>query len=296
MVTDAVWSDVNNDGWFDLIVVGDWMPITVFINNKGKLEKTAIKWLDNSNENIDVSGWWNTIKSGDFDNDGDIDFIAGNQGENGFVNPEKEKPVYIYKQDFDSNGSIDPIMAQYFNDSERSEDLLPVHTRDDVMKQLVKLKDTYVSYQDFSNTTFKELLNIKDLDKETLKATIFSSCYIENLGNNSFKVSKLPEICQTAPINDVLVKDFNKDGFLDALLVGNDKNSETIYGHSDALTGIFLEGGKTGFIAKKSNESGFYVSEQSNHIVEINTINDEKLIIATQNNEKAKTFKINLEE
>ena len=296
MVTDAVWSDVNNDGWFDLIVVGDWMPITVFINNKGKLEKTAIKWLDNSNENIDVSGWWNTIKSGDFDNDGDIDFIAGNQGENGFVNPEKEKPVYIYKQDFDSNGSIDPIMAQYFNDSERSEDLLLVHTRDDVMKQLVKLKDTYVSYQDFSNTTFKELLNIKDLDKETLKATIFSSCYIENLGNNSFKVSKLPEICQTAPINDVLVKDFNKDGFLDALLVGNDKNSETIYGHSDALTGIFLEGGKTGFIAKKSNESGFYVSEQSNHIVEINTINDEKLIIATQNNEKAKTFKINLEE
>ncbi|WP_166384727.1 VCBS repeat-containing protein [Polaribacter sp. 11A2H] len=296
MITDAVWADINKDGWFDLVVVGDWMPITVFINKKGKLEKSTSNWLNTLDENIDTSGWWNTIKYGDFDNDGDIDFIVGNQGENGFVNPKKNKPVYIYKQDFDGNGSVDPIMAQYFNDPKRSEDLLPVHTRDDVMKQLVKLKDTYVSYKDFSNTTFNQLLNIKDLEKETLKAAIFSSCYIENLGQNSFKVHKLPTICQTAPINDILVKDFNNDGFLDALLVGNDKNTETIYGHSDALTGVFLEGSKTGFIAKKSNESGVYVPEQSNHIVEIQTINKEKLIIATQNNEKAKTFKINLEQ
>jgi hypothetical protein len=294
MVTDAVWSDINNDGWFDLVVVGDWMPITVFINNKGTLEKSTTKWVDESNQNKDVSGWWNTIKAGDFDNDGDIDFIAGNQGENSFVLPQKGKPVYIYKQDFDANGSIDPIMAQYFNDPERSEDLLPIHTRDDVMKQLVKLKDTYVSYDDFSNTNFMELLKIKNLEKETLKAATFSSSYIENVGNNSFKISKLPEICQTAPINNILVKDFNKDGFLDALLVGNDKNSETNYGHSDALTGVFLEGSKNKFIVKKSNESGFYVPEQSHHIVEINTINDEKIIIATQNNNKAKTFKINL--
>ncbi len=295
MITDAVWSDVNNDGWQDLVVVGDWMAITIFINNKGTLEKSSTKWMNNSDEIMETSGWWNTVKAGDFDNDGDIDFIAGNQGENSFVLPQKDKPVYIYKKDFDSNGSIDPIMGQYFKDPLRSSDILPVHTRDDVMKQLVKLKVTYISYQDFSNTTFKELLNIKNLDKETLKATTFSSSYIENLGDNSFKISKLPEICQTAPINTILVEDFNKDGYLDALLVGNDKNSEINYGFSDALTGVFLEGSKTGFIAKKSNESGFYVPEQSHHIVKLNTINDEIIIVVTQNSNKAKTFKINLE-
>lgn len=295
MITDAVWSDINNDGWFDLIVVGDWMPITIFINNEGKLEKYTTSWLDDSNIKTEVSGWWNTIKSGDFDNDGDIDFIVGNQGENGFVLPKKDKPVYIYNQDFDKNGSIDPIIAQYFDDPARSQELLPVHTRDDIMKQVVKLKDTYVTYQDFAKTNFETLLKIQNLEKETLKATTFSSSYVENLGNNTFKISKLPAICQTAPINNMLVKDFNKDGFLDALLVGNDKNSETIYGHQDALTGVFLQGSNRGFIAKKSNESGFYVPEQSNHIIELNTINDKKVIVATQNNTNTKAFTINLD-
>ena len=293
MVTDATWQDVNNDGWQDLIVVGEWMSISIFINNNGTLKKITPNWVNTGNKTTEVSGWWNTIKAGDFDNDGDIDFIAGNQGENSFVCPEENKPVYVYKQDFDKNGSIDPIIAQYFTDLDKNNVLLPVQTRDDIVKQLVVLKQKYSSYAAFSNPSFTELLEIKNLEEETLKATTFASVYIENLGNNTFKINKLPNICQLAPINDILIKDIDKDGFLDALLVGNNTTSETVYGFTRAIKGIYLKGSKTGFNVVNNSESGFYVPEQSNHIIEAKTATNSSLIIATQNNTIAKSFYIN---
>lgn len=288
MVTDASWQDLNNDGWDDLVIVGEWMPVTVFLNKKGVLEKANPNFVSPIGEKLETSGWWNTIAAGDFDNDGDIDFIAGNQGENSFVNPKPNKPIYVYTKDFDNNGSIDPIVAQYYGAK-----LLPVHTRDDVMKQLVKLKDRYLTYKAFSNANFIDLLNIKDLNKETLKATTFASSYIENLGGLKFKISKLPETCQIAPINNVLVKDLDNDGYLDALLVGNDTTGETIYGQTDALIGIYLKGSVNGFISTKQEKSGFYVPEQSHHISTLQSITGESLIIATQNNNKTKVFTIN---
>ncbi|MGJ8732573.1 MAG: VCBS repeat-containing protein [Cellulophaga sp.] len=293
MVTDATWQDVNNDGWQDLVVVGEWMPITVFINNNGTLEKSTTNWVDSNDKQTEVSGWWNTIKAGDFDNDGDIDFIVGNQGENSFVCPKVNKPVYVYNQDFDNNGSIDPIVAQYFNDPTKNNVLLPVQTRDDVMKQLVVLKQKYNSYKDFSEPNFETLLDIKDLDKETLKATTFASSYIENLGNNTFKIKKLPESCQLAPINDILIKDIDNDGYLDALLVGNDATSETIYGTTLAIKGVYLKGSKDGFKVVENSDSGFYVPHQSNHIIEVHTADKKSLIIATQNNRNTLNFTIN---
>ena len=293
MVTDATWQDVNNDGWQDLIVVGEWMPITVFINKKGVLEKSLTNWLTNSNTPTEVYGWWNTIKAGDFDNDGDIDFIAGNQGENSFVSPKKNKPVYVYKQDFDKNGSIDPVVAQYFTDPDKNNVLLPVQTRDDIVKQLVALKQKYSTYAEFSNPSFTELLEIKNLEEETLKATTFASVYLENVGNNTFKINKLPNICQLAPINEILSKDIDNDGYLDVLLVGNNTTSETVYGFTGAIKGIYLKGSKTGFIVVPNSTSGFYVPEQSNHIIEAKTATNNSLIIATQNNTVAKSFYIN---
>jgi len=133
MITDAAWRDIDGDGWDDLIIVGEWMSIKIFKNIKGKLTEMKPSWIDENNEPIKMSGWWNSIKAADFDNDGDIDFIAGNQGLNGFVTPKKEKPVYVYKGDFDNNGSLDPVLAQYFKTKDAYQ-LLPVHTRDDIMK------------------------------------------------------------------------------------------------------------------------------------------------------------------
>ncbi|WP_298516725.1 VCBS repeat-containing protein [uncultured Kordia sp.] len=292
MITDATWQDINNDGWDDLIVVGEWLPITIFLNNNGTLEKSSPNFTNATNETVETFGWWNAIKAADFDNDGDLDFIVGNQGENGFVLPKENKPVYVYKNDYDNNGSTDPIVAQYFNDPENNNTLLPVQTRDDVMKQLVKLKDRYLTYKDFAKVSFTELLNIENLEEETFKATTFSSSYIENLGNGNYKITKLPEQCQVAPINDILLKDIDNDGFTDALLVGNDLTAETNYGLNDALIGVHLKGSKNGFEVVKNSASGFYVPGQSHHIVTLKSATGETMILASQNNTNAKIFLI----
>ena len=293
MVTDAAWKDINSDGWDDLIVVGEWMPITIFINEKGKLKKTTVNFNNNSNEKVTTSGWWNAIEVADFDNDGDYDFIVGNQGENGYMIPRKDKPIYLYNKDFDKNGSMDPVLGQYYTSASNKEVLLPVQTRDDILKQLVKLKKSYPTYEAFSKVNFMELLDIKNLEKETLKAVTFSSSYIENLGDGNYKITPLPKRCQIAPINDMLVKDIDKDGYLDVLLVGNDNTSETNYGLNDAHLGVYLKGTKKGFEVLKNNQTGFYVPGQSHHLISVKTKNEEDLIFASQNNKKAKLFLIN---
>ncbi len=208
--------------------------------------------------------------------------------------PKKDKPVYVYNQDFDKNGSIDPIMAQYPNDPFNSDRLLVVHTHDDVMKQLPKLKDKYLTYESFSKVDFKTLLGINNLEKETLQANTFSTSYIENLGNGQFKISALPEVCQSAPVNAILVQDIDGDSYLDVLLVGNNNTNETIYGKADALMGVYLKGGKKGFAVVKNETSGFYVPGQSHHIINLKSNKGETLILATQTNDIAKIFTINI--
>lgn len=292
MVTDAIWQDLDNDGWQDLIVVGEWMEISVFKNKKGILEPLDISWVDENNIKIDTEGWWNCIAAVDFDKDGDIDFMFGNQGINGFMKPTQTKPIYLYKKDFDLNGSFDPVLAKYFK-TKKGLELLPVHTRDDIMTQLSVLKKKYPTYEDFANTNFKKLLNIKNLESETLKAATFESMYAENLGNGRFKLIPLPKACQVAPINDILIDDFDGDGQLDAVMVGNDFSSETHYGKYDALTGIFLKGNGSFFDIVPSRFSGFYVPKQAHHIIKVKDQTNRTLLIASQNKGRLKVFSIN---
>jgi len=292
MVTDAIWQDLNNDGLQDLIVVGEWMEISVFKNKKGKLEPWTISWLDKKGNKIDTKGWWNCIVAADFDKDGDVDFIIGNQGINSFMKPSQKEPIYMYKKDFDLNGSPDPIIAQYF-ETKNGLELLPVHTRDDIMKQLSLLQKKYHSYEDFANTNFQQLLNIKNLESETLKASTFESSYAENLGNGTFKLIPLPKACQLAPINDILIDDYDDDGQLDALIVGNDFSAENHYGIYDALNGIFLKGNSTFFDVIPNRKSGFYVPKQSHHIIKVKDRTNRVLLIAAQNNGSLKVFSIN---
>ena len=153
MVTSATWADIDNDSWLDLIVVGEFMEITVFKNSKGHLQPMATKWVNADDKEINTSGWWNTIAASDFDNDGDIDFIIGNQGTNSVLKPTQSKPIYVYTKDFDQNGSLDPILAKFF-DTRKGQTLLPVQTRDDIMKQLPVLKNTLTSYESFCEYRF----------------------------------------------------------------------------------------------------------------------------------------------
>ncbi|MEM9361863.1 MAG: VCBS repeat-containing protein [Bacteroidota bacterium] len=290
MIKDAIWQDLDADGWDDLIIVGDWMPIVVFKNQSGNLKRWEVNFSNLSGEKRETSGWWNCIEVADFDNDGDPDFLIGNQGLNNFTNPSEGYPMYIYTKDFDTNGSIDPLVGA-FSETEKGLKLKPLHSRDDVMKQLVLLKNQLLSYNDFASTDFVELLNIKSLSEETLSATLSKSVYVENLGNFNFKIQPLPNQCQYGPINDFLVNDFNEDGVLDVLAVGNDFQSETNYGGYDAMNGIFLAGNGNGFFnVVPTSKSGFYVPGQSNCLIELDTGNKESLVVAAQNNDKAKVF------
>ncbi|MEO1009780.1 MAG: VCBS repeat-containing protein [Bacteroidota bacterium] len=283
MVTDAIWADVDADGWQDLILVGEWMPITVLKNSEGHLALLETGWTDENDVRIRTEGWWNCLASGDFDNDGDVDFLAGNQGMNGFLKPNQDYPIYVYNKDFDQNGSPDPIMARYY-ETHTGKKLMPLHSRDDIVAQLVQLKRRYLKYEDFSKVDFPTLLQIEDLESETLQAYTFASSFVENLGDGNFRITPLPMECQVAPINDMLVKDYNKDGKLDLLVVGNDFSSETIYGKQDALNGLLLLGEDEGFEVVKSKDSGFYVPGQSHHLDTFVDRDGQRFIIASQNN------------
>ncbi|MGD1946410.1 MAG: VCBS repeat-containing protein [Croceivirga sp.] len=294
MVKDAVWKDIDGDGWEDLIVVGDWMPIKMFKNEKGVLKPFDSSFLDEKGRSIDTSGWFNTIASGDFDGDKDIDFIVGNQGENSFIRPTATHPVYIYTKDYDENGSIDPLIGVFY-DTEAGKKLLPLHSRDDVMKQLPVLKNRLNSYEDFANIDFTCLLEIENIDEETLQVANAKSMYLENLGMGNFKAKPLPDFAQLGPISCVLVDDFDLDGNLDALLAGNDFYAESIFGRFDAITGIFLKGdGQGNFKALSSSESGFYLPHHASSLIQSNNTGQhgKKLILAAQGNNSLKAFSI----
>jgi len=289
MVTDAIWLDLDNDKWEDLIVVGEFMPISLFKNHQGELKKMPSKWLNAKNKKVTTEGWWNCIESSDFDQDGDMDFIVGNQGLNGFVRPKENYPVYVYNKDFDQNGTYDPLLGQYF-DHEGEQILYPIHTKGDIKLQFPESMIQLYNFEDFASISFTSLLKIKDLDSETLKATTFASTYIENLGDGSFKLHNLPNALQVSPINDLLIDDFDQDGHLDILAVGNDLSAESNYGQFDAFTGLLIKTKGTDFEVIPSRNSGFNVSGQSNHLIKIKDYQGKILVIATQNNDKIKVF------
>lgn len=289
MVTDALWEDVDNDGLLDLVVVGEWMPISIFKNNKTGFSSMPIEWIDENNRPIATTGLWNCIANADFDNDGNIDFVLGNQGLNRVLSPTQSEPVYLYNKDFDGNGSPDPLLGKYFASGEDKK-LLPLHSRDDIVTQLPTLKRRYLRYDDFTKVQFEQLLNIQDLQSETLNAKTFSSSYAENLGDGRFRLVPLPLVCQIAPINDILVNDYDNDGRNDILLVGNDFTSEAIYGKSDAFTGYVLNNKGGAFEVIASRDSGFYVPGQSNHLIQIKDNKGETLVVASQNNDSLRVF------
>lgn len=291
IVTDAVWADIDGDAWEDLIVVGEWMPITILKNNQGSLEAFDVSFSKDGKK-ITTNAWWRSLVANDFDKDGDIDFVIGNQGENWFMKPTQEKPLLLYNGDFDSNESPDPILGYYYEDEKIGTQLKPLHTRDDVMNQLSGLKKQYLNYDRFTEVNYEQLLNIKNLERETIKATTFESVFVENLGNEKFNIVSLPPEAQVAPINTIYVQDFNDDGWMDVALGGNDLTAETLYGNLDAFNGLLLLYSKDGFQPLSAKKSGFYVPGQVSAIQPFTDFTGRPYLLATQNNAKAEVFEL----
>lgn len=281
MVSSALWTDYNNDDWVDLILVGEWMQIEIFKNDQGNLvRQTEAANLGNSH------GWWNSIVGADFDMDGDIDYVLGNQGLNTHYRANETEPFCIYAKDFDDNGAIDPVMCQFVHGEN-----YPVALRGELIVQLPNLRRRFPNFESYASSTFNEIFTEEELSgAQIFKAHNLQSSFMENKGDGTFSLSPLPKLAQSAPINGMQVTDINQDGWLDILLIGNDYANEVFHGYQDGMDGICLLnlGGRT-FEAKRSKDTGFKVPGDAKALVSL--IHDGKrLYVASQNRDRLLSF------
>lgn len=249
LVTSAQPLDYNNDGWMDLVMVGEWMPVTVFENQKGRFSNVSDELGLN-----DTMGWWFSIKSGDFDNDGDIDLVAGNLGENYKYKANGEETFDVYFNDFDGNNKSD-IVLSYYNDGEK----YPVRGRECSSQQIPAIKKRFKTYDEFSKATLIDVYGEKELEKSLhYQIKSFESTYFEKT-ETGYVAHPLPNAAQYSPLNQIIVKDFDEDGNLDFLTSGNLYASEVETPRADAGHGLLMKGdGKGGFLPVPAHVSGYF--------------------------------------
>jgi hypothetical protein len=280
MVTDAVWADVNGDKKPDLVVVGEFMPVKVFINHQGKLTDESAAWIP-----FESSGWWNTIQVADMDGDGDQDLIIGNMGLNTQFHASAKEPVSLYYKDFDGNGSVDPILC-YFIDGKS----YPAISKDDLTDQLPFLKKKFLKYSDYSTATITDLFTPEQLKGvQILKAGEMRSVYLENKENKGFALHELPIEAQYAPVYAITALDINKDGHPDLIVAGNNSWTRIRYGRFEANHGTVLLGdGKGNFKFIPPAESGLTVRGDVRSLMYISPY-----LFFGINNQPAKVFSLN---
>ncbi|WP_297335657.1 VCBS repeat-containing protein [Algoriphagus sp.] len=286
MVTDALWTDIDGDNWLDLIVVGELMEISIFKNQAGKLVKSSQTGLEN------YLGWWNSIAPGDFDQDGDMDYIVGNLGANNHYHPSAERPVKVYAKDFDQNGSMDPVIFSWYKSRNGEFESYPVHFWDDLYGQSTLFRRKFERYKAYGQTTESTLFTEEERkDAVILTGNYDRSVWLENKGKGEFEIHPLPVAAQMAPIFGIQVDDFNLDGFLDVMLVGNDFGNEIFIGRLDAFNGLILLGEGNGiFTPLTPAESGFLVPGDGKALVKLSSASKGPLYIASQNRGQLKVF------
>jgi len=270
MVTDATWMDINDDGQDDLIVVGDWMDIQIYINKDGVLKASVSEYLRGG-----FSGMWNTIEKLDFDNDGDQDFIVGNHGENSFF----KAGLRLYMNDFDQNGSMDHIICHLIKGK-----YYPVADKDELTSQLSALRKKIFYYKDYANASMGDLFDAaliesaQKFDASTMSTTLFVN------NGNGFEVATLPDEVQYSCIYAIATDDLNEDGFVDLILGGNQFLVKPQFGRYDGLNGLIVYGSENGFTS--DNIDFLDVSGQIRDIAIIDQMGKKKIVFA-RNDEKA---------
>ena len=287
MVTDALWTDFDGDKQPDLMLAGEWMPLTFFKNDKGKLANVSAQTGIS-----DKTGWWSSLAAADFDGDGDTDYMAGSYGQNLYFKGDEKEPLHVYAKDFDGNGWYDPFISCFWLDSLGQRKEYFYHTRDDMMKQMVSLRRKFYSYGAMGEATVSDVFTKEQMEgAQVLAANWMSSSYIENLGNGHFSITALPWQAQLAPIHSMLPMDVDGDGLTDLLLTGNDYGMELLQGRADAFNGLVLKNmGKNSFRAMDLDESHFFVPGDARALVKVHLANGKTVVVAGQNRGKLKIF------
>jgi len=276
LVTSALWTDVDNDGWVDLMIVGEFMPITCYKNEDGKsftpMGKESFRH---------TSGWWNSLTAGDFDHDGDIDYIAGNLGLNSRYKGNEQEPLCIYASDYDKSGSVDPVITMYIEGEKQV-----AHSWDDMVKQMTPIRLRFRTYLPYAQATFEKSFSRSELESAYVVCSdLFETSYIENLGEGKFSIRALPIRTQFAPVFGMVAGDYNGDGNLDVLMVGNSYATEVSTGRYDAAVGVYLQGdGKGNFSSVGIQKSGFVVDKDAKGLSRLILGDSRELILAAVNN------------
>ena len=275
MVTDAIFANLDSDEYPDLVVVGEWMPIRLFINQAG--QQLAASQIPNT------GGWWNSLYAADLDQDGDTDLIAGNFGKNNLYRPSTYEPVRLIYSDFDQNGSTDPIFTHYLQGEE-----VFAYSKDELLSQIIELKKLFPDYKTFAQTPPNEYFSAEQLaDADTLSATLFESVYLENQGG-SFTVTSLPLEAQFAPVYAITSSDINQDGHQDLILGGNQSVTRVSTGRYDASFGLVLAGSSNGkFEVIPPQHSGIMVRGDVRDIIYEENADQPYLLFARSNDSVA---------
>ena len=274
LVTDAVWSDYDNDGDKDLFVVGEWMPLTLIKNYNGILKKEKL------NDSCDIRrGWWYSIESGDFNNDGQEDLVLGNLGQNYKYQASNEEPFEVFYDDFDENGSKDIVLA-YYNYGIQ----FPLRGFSCSSQQIPELKSKIQQYDLFASLDVKDVYGEVNLDNALrLYANSFKSVLLIN-NNSNFEPQDLPYQAQLSSINDIIVDDYNNDGNIDLLVAGNLFNSEVETPRNDAGNGLLLIGKGNGtFNVKTRTDTGFYAPSDAKKLIPIKLKNEMGVVVGNNN-------------
>ncbi len=278
MITQAVWFDIDKDGDKDLITCTEWEGIDAYLNTKGKFSKTNLS---------DQKGWWNFVLPLDIDNDGDIDFVAGNLGLNSRLQASDKEPVKMYVNDYDNNGRNEQVLTYFLHGRE-----LPFANKDELQRQIPMLKKKYLYAEDFAKADLEAIFSNEKLQSAKLfTANNFANTVFVNQGNLSFKPEALPWKAQLSSFRDAVIVDANGDNLPDILLAGNFYNNNIQMGRYDADFGtILLNKGAGKFSAENLN--GVQVKGEVRHIRKI-TINKKEAFVLVKNNDAAAVVAFN---
>lgn len=284
MVSDAMWVDLNKDKKIDLIMVGEWMPITILIQNEtgSFTDETEAYGLANTN------GWWNTIEGADFDKDGNFDFVVGNLGLNSRLRSSVDEPVSMIIGDIDNNNSLDHIVT-YYNQGTQ----YPFITRDQLVKQIPAMRRQFLKYDNFKDVKLENIVDASMQQRFMLKEVqTFASVYIKNQGNKKMSVIPLPKEAQWFPIFSFCIDDVNGDGNLDLMAAGNFGAVQPDFGRYDAGYGLVLIGdGMQKFTPLEGRQSGFIIRGQGRDVQRVKTENG-NLFLVSRNNDSIKSFSL----